>query len=65
MREGGSWEQEGMGVVGGKREGGDGTTAEKGTGGWLENGIHRSLPAPTLEKKRKEKQGFAATSLCI
>ena len=29
-----------MGVVGGKREGGDGTTAEKGTGGWLENEIH-------------------------
>lgn len=42
-----------MGVVGGKREGGDGTTAEKGTGGWLENGIHRSLPASALEKKIK------------
>ena len=55
-----------MGVVGGKREGVDGTTAEKGTGGWLENGIHRSLPAPALEKKKKNiKQGFAAAFLCI
>ena len=47
-----------MGVVGGKREGGDGTTAEKGTGGWLENGIHRSLPAPALGKKREKKTGL-------
>ena len=35
-----------MGVVGGKREGGDGTTAEKGTGGWLGNGKHRSFTCP-------------------
>lgn len=28
----------GMAVVGGKREGADGKTAEKGTGGWSENG---------------------------
>jgi len=44
-----------MGVVGGKREGGDGTTAEKGTGGWLENGIHTISPAFAFGKKKEKR----------
>lgn len=37
-REGKETGERRMAVVGGKREGADGKTAKKGTGGWSENG---------------------------